>query len=78
MLILMGIYAMYVGFLYNDQFSLGVDWFGTTWSFEGVRGVWSKRLPIRRPPNPKGRYGVTATLTREGAPALVVRQPFML
>ena len=41
-------------------------------------GVWSKRLPIRRPPNPKGRYGATATLTREGAPALVVRQPFML
>ena len=44
MLILMGLYAMYVGFLYNDQFSLGVDWFGTTWSFEGVRGVWSKRV----------------------------------
>ena len=41
-------------------------------------GVWSKRLPLRRPPNPKGRFGATATLTREGAPALVVRQPFML
>lgn len=46
MLILMGIYAMYVGFLYNDQFSIGVDWFGTTWSFpEGeTKGVWSGRV----------------------------------
>ena len=46
MLILMGIYAMYVGFMYNDQFSIGVDWFGTTWSFpEGeAKGVWSGRV----------------------------------
>ena len=46
MLILMGIYAMYVGFLYNDQFSIGVDWFGSTWSFpEGqVKGVWNGRV----------------------------------
>lgn len=46
MLILMGVYAMYVGFLYNDQFSLGVDWFGTTWSFPegGITGKWSGRV----------------------------------
>ena len=46
MLILMGIYAMYVGFMYNDQFSIGIDWFGTTWSFaEGDnKGVWSGRV----------------------------------
>ena len=46
MIILMGIYAMYVGFLYNDQFSLGVDWFGSTWSFpnDAQKGVWSGRV----------------------------------
>lgn len=45
MLILMGIFGMYMGFLYNDQFSIGVDWFGTTWSFpEGEQGVWSHRV----------------------------------
>ena len=41
-------------------------------------GCWSKRLKIRRPPNPKGRYGITAEFRRDGAPALVVRQPFVL
>ena len=45
MLILMGIYGMYMGFLYNDQFSLGVDWFGTTWSFpNGEKGVWNHKV----------------------------------
>ena len=41
-------------------------------------GVWSKHLPVRRPPCPRGRHEATATLTRPGAPALVVRQPFWL
>lgn len=45
MLILMGIYGMYMGFLYNDQFSIGVDWFGSTWSFpNGETGVWSHKV----------------------------------
>jgi len=41
-------------------------------------GVWSKDLPIRRPPNPRGRYDATATLVRPGAPALVVHQPLVM
>ncbi len=41
-------------------------------------GVWSKDLKIKRPPNPRGRYDATATLTREGAPALVVHQPLFM
>lgn len=39
-------------------------------------GHWTKTLKIKRPPNPKGHYEATVRLAREGAPALVVRQPF--
>ena len=41
-------------------------------------GVWSKDLPIRRPPNPRGRYDATATLTRPDGPPLVVHQPLVM
>ena len=41
-------------------------------------GVWSKDLPIVRPPNPRGRYDATATLKRPDGPALVVRQPLVM
>ena len=44
----------------------------------GPGGVWTRRLPIRRPPSPKGRFVVTVTLTRPVLPPLVVRQPFVL
>ena len=36
---------------------------------------WTKKLPIRRPPNPRGRYDFTMTLTRPGEPPLILRQP---
>ena len=39
-------------------------------------GHWTKTLKIKRPPNPKGHYEATVRLAREGAPALVVHQPF--
>ena len=42
----------------------------------GPGGVWTRRLPIRRPPNPKGRFVATVTLTRPSLPPLIVRQPF--
>ncbi|KAL8446435.1 hypothetical protein Emed_004889 [Eimeria media] len=35
MLALMGFFAFYAGFLYNDLFALGVDIFGSTWTDEG-------------------------------------------
>ena len=38
-------------------------------------GLWTKKLQIRRPPCPSGRYDFTVKLTRPGAPALVVHQP---
>ena len=36
---------------------------------------WTKTMPIRRPPNPKGRYDFTLRLTRPAAPPIVLRQP---
>ncbi len=36
---------------------------------------WTKTMPVKRPPCPKGRYDFTVTLTRPDAPALAVRQP---
>lgn len=35
LLALMGFFAFYAGFLYNDLFALGVDIFGTTWTETG-------------------------------------------
>jgi len=34
MLVMMGFFAVYAGFLYNDCFSLGLDIFGRTWEWE--------------------------------------------
>jgi len=34
MLAMMGFFAVYAGFLYNDCFSLGLDIFGRTWEWE--------------------------------------------
>lgn len=33
MLFLMGIMAIYAGLIYNDYFSIGLDLFGTRWTF---------------------------------------------
>eukprot|EP00816_Leptocylindrus_hargravesii_P005674 CAMPEP_0196803194 /NCGR_PEP_ID=MMETSP1362-20130617/2578_1 /TAXON_ID=163516 /ORGANISM="Leptocylindrus danicus, Strain CCMP1856" /LENGTH=904 /DNA_ID=CAMNT_0042174645 /DNA_START=32 /DNA_END=2746 /DNA_ORIENTATION=- len=35
MLAMMGFFAVYAGFIYNDCFSLGLNLFGQTWKFEG-------------------------------------------
>mmetsp|Transcript_17302 Transcript_17302/g.21574 ORF Transcript_17302/g.21574 Transcript_17302/m.21574 type:complete len:880 (+) Transcript_17302:124-2763(+) len=35
MLAMMGFFAVYAGFVYNDMFSLGLNLFGTRWEFEG-------------------------------------------
>ncbi len=37
---------------------------------------WQKRLPIQRPPKPRGKYFFKAKLSRPGAPELVLTQPF--
>jgi len=37
MLTMMGFFAVYAGFLYNDMFSLGLNLFGTRWQFEGQK-----------------------------------------
>lgn len=39
MLTLMGFFAFYVGFLYNDVFALGVDIFGSKWTEEGAEDL---------------------------------------
>ena len=41
-------------------------------------GVWSRRARMRFAAKPKGKFAVTATLTRESLSPLVVRQPFCL
>ena len=41
-------------------------------------GVWSRRARLRFAAKPKGKFAVTATLTRESLSPLVVRQPFCL
>jgi len=33
MLLMMGCFAVYAGFIYNDTFSLGLDLFGTRWKW---------------------------------------------
>lgn len=35
MIAMMGFFAVYAGFLYNDMFSLGLNLFGSRWEFEG-------------------------------------------
>lgn len=35
MIAMMGFFAVYAGFMYNDCFSLGLNLFGTRWSFNG-------------------------------------------
>jgi V-type H+-transporting ATPase subunit a len=35
MIIMMGFFAVYAGLIYNDMFSLGLNLFGTKWSFAG-------------------------------------------
>lgn len=48
LLALMGFFAFYAGFLYNDLFALGVDIFGSTWTEEGHEvingGIRLKRI----------------------------------
>ncbi|KAL8273401.1 hypothetical protein Esti_002646 [Eimeria stiedai] len=47
MLALMGFFAFYAGFLYNDLFALGVNIFGSTWTGEG-QGVINGGIRLRR------------------------------
>ena len=35
MIAMMGFFAVYAGLIYNDCFSLGINFFGTRWEFEG-------------------------------------------
>mmetsp|Transcript_28316 Transcript_28316/g.41830 ORF Transcript_28316/g.41830 Transcript_28316/m.41830 type:complete len:879 (-) Transcript_28316:72-2708(-) len=35
MIVMMGFFAVYAGFVYNDCFSLGLNLFGSRWEFEG-------------------------------------------
>lgn len=48
LLALMGFFAFYAGFIYNDLFALGVDIFGSTWTEEGHEvingGIRLKRI----------------------------------
>lgn len=39
LLALMGFFAFYAGFLYNDLFALGFDIFGSRWTEEGAEAV---------------------------------------
>ena len=38
-------------------------------------GLWTRHVPFRRPPNPRGRYNFRLTLERPDAPPLVLHQP---
>ena len=35
MIVMMGFFAVYAGFVYNDMFSLGLNLFTSRWAFEG-------------------------------------------
>jgi len=37
MIVMMGFFAIYAGFVYNDCFSLGLNLFGSRWEFEGQK-----------------------------------------
>ncbi|OEH80411.1 vacuolar proton-translocating ATPase [Cyclospora cayetanensis] len=63
LLALMGFFAFYAGFLYNDLFALGVDIFGTTWTEDGheeinggirLRRIGEKTYPFGVDPAWKG------------------------
>ncbi|KAL8425148.1 hypothetical protein Efla_006109 [Eimeria flavescens] len=63
MLALMGFFAFYAGFLYNDLFALGVDIFGSTWTEENpdvinggirLRRIDTKTYPFGVDPAWKG------------------------
>lgn len=47
MIVLMGLFAVYAGFLYNDFFSLGLDIFGTRYE-EDYRDETGETVYVRQ------------------------------
>eukprot|EP00003_Mantamonas_plastica_P008689 TRINITY_DN1772_c0_g2_i3.p2 TRINITY_DN1772_c0_g2~~TRINITY_DN1772_c0_g2_i3.p2 ORF type:complete len:603 (-),score=217.17 TRINITY_DN1772_c0_g2_i3:23-1831(-) len=43
-ILLMSIFAMYVGWLYNETFSLPIDWWGTNWMPQDAAGQLATRI----------------------------------